>query len=64
MSIPIKPKGQVSELIDCYDSPLVEIDASEKFWAEMRKRNEVMRAISERRKDIDWFDSCRPDDRD
>ena len=38
-----------------------ELDASENFWAEQRRQVELNR---ERRKDIDWFDSCRPDDRD
>lgn len=41
-----------------------ELEASEKFWAETRSRNEQIKLIMERRAGVDWFDSCRPDDRD
>lgn len=44
-----------------YDDFGKELTASEKFWAEQRRMIEFNR---KRRKDIDWFDSCRPDDRD
>lgn len=47
------------------DSMQAEIDRtmarSNDFWAEQRRQVKINR---ERRKDIDWFDSCRPDDHD
>lgn len=47
-----------------YDEFGKELEASEKFWAETRRRNEQIKQIMERRSGVDWFDSCRPDDRD
>lgn len=41
-----------------------ELEASERFWAETHARNEQVKKIMERRSGVDWFDSCRPDDRD
>lgn len=41
-----------------------ELDASEKFWAETRNRNAAIKIAINRPDDYDWFDSCRPDDRD
>lgn len=46
------------------DIDTVEVINTE-YWDEIRKRNELIKSIAERRnKDYDWFDSCKPDEHD